>query len=119
MILVRRPRASGDPIGRGPIFDVSGRPRIAGMTPQTFLPVPNIMPASQHQNPKSDIEIRLLKPRPIMELAKYSALQLMPLQGQSMNYIKSLQRKPNGKLILAADHADAGRRGQEQPPRSG
>jgi formate--tetrahydrofolate ligase len=67
------------------------------------------MPASQHQNPKSDIEIaQAAKPRPIMELAKdklgIAAENLEPYGHYkakvSMNYIKSLQDKPNGKLIL-------------------
>jgi formate--tetrahydrofolate ligase len=67
------------------------------------------MPASQHQNPKSDIEIaQAAKPRPIMELAKeklgVAAENLDPYGHYkakvSMDYIKSLQSKPNGKLIL-------------------
>jgi formate--tetrahydrofolate ligase len=67
------------------------------------------MPASQHQNPKSDIEIaQAAKPRPIMELAKdklgIAAENLEPYGHYkakvSMNYIKTLQGKPNGKLIL-------------------
>jgi formate--tetrahydrofolate ligase len=67
------------------------------------------MPASQHQNPKSDIEIaQAAKPRPIMELAR-DKLGITPENLDpyghykakvSMNYIKSLQSKPNGKLIL-------------------
>ena len=69
------------------------------------------MPASQHQNPKSDIEIaQAAKPRPIMELAK-EKLGIGPENLDpyghykakvSMNYIKSLQSKPNGKLILVS-----------------
>jgi formate--tetrahydrofolate ligase len=69
------------------------------------------MPASQHQNPKSDIEIaQAAKPRPIMELAK-EKLGIGPENLDpyghykakvSMNYIKSLQDKPNGKLILVS-----------------
>ena len=67
------------------------------------------MPASQHQNPKSDIEIaQAAKKRPIMELAKeklgIAAENLEPYGHYkakvSMDYIKSLQSKPNGKLIL-------------------
>jgi formate--tetrahydrofolate ligase len=67
------------------------------------------MPASQHQNPKSDIEIaQAAKPRPIMELAK-EKLGIDPKNLEpyghykakvSMNYIKSLKNKKNGKLIL-------------------
>ena len=67
------------------------------------------MPASQHQNPKSDIDIaQAAKMRPIMELAKerlgISPENLEPYGHYkakvSMDYIKSLESKPNGKLIL-------------------
>jgi len=67
------------------------------------------MPASQHQNPKSDIEIsQAAKKRPIIDIAKeklgVSADHLEPYGHYkakvSMDYIKSLQSKPNGKLIL-------------------
>ena len=85
------------------------------------------MPASQHQSPKSDIDIaQAAKPRPIMELAK-DKLGIAPENLEpyghykakvSMNYIKSLQSKPNGKLVLVSgDHADAGRRGQDHDHR--
>jgi formate--tetrahydrofolate ligase len=67
------------------------------------------MPASQHQNPKSDIEIaQAAKKRPIMELAK-ERLGIAPENLEpyghykakvSMDYIKSLKSKPDGKLIL-------------------
>jgi formate--tetrahydrofolate ligase len=67
------------------------------------------MPASQHTNPKSDIEIaQAAKMRPIMEVAK-EKLGIAPENLQpyghykakvSMDYIKSLQSRPNGKLIL-------------------
>ena len=67
------------------------------------------MPASQHQNPKSDIEIaQAASKRPIMELARerlgIAAEDLEP-HGHykakvSMDYIRKLQDKPNGKLIL-------------------
>ena len=69
------------------------------------------MPASQHQNPKSDIEIaQAAKMRPIMELAKdklgIAAENLQPYGHYkakvSMDFIKSLQSKPNGKLILVS-----------------
>ncbi len=69
------------------------------------------MPASQHQKPKSDIEIaQAAKPRPIMELAK-EKLGIAPENLEpyghykakvSMNFIKSLADKPNGKLILVS-----------------
>src|ERR1700754_1246856 len=67
------------------------------------------MPASQHQNPKSDIEIaQAAKKRPIMDIAR-EKLGIAPENLEpyghykakvSMDYIKSLQSKPNGKLIL-------------------
>src|SRR5499427_6252745 len=69
------------------------------------------MPASQHQSPKSDIEIaQAAKKRPIMELAK-EKLGIAPENLEpyghykakvSMDYIKSLASRPNGKLILVS-----------------
>jgi formate--tetrahydrofolate ligase len=69
------------------------------------------MPASQHQSPKSDIEIaQAAKKRPIMELAK-EKLGIAPENLEpyghykakvSMDYIKSLKDKKNGKLILVS-----------------
>src|SRR6202795_4187015 len=67
------------------------------------------MPASQHQNPKSDIEIaQAAKPRRIVDIAKEKlgiAEENLEPYGHykakvSMSYIKSLANKPNGKLIL-------------------
>ena len=69
------------------------------------------MPASQHKQPKSDIEIaQAAKKRPIMELAKerlgIAAENLEPFGHYkaklSMDFIKSLKSKPNGKLILVS-----------------
>jgi len=69
------------------------------------------MPASQHQNPKSDIEIsQAAKKTPILEIAKkrlgIDAENLDPYGHYkakiSMDYIKSLQSRPNGKLILVS-----------------
>ncbi len=67
------------------------------------------MPASQHQSPKSDIEIsQSAKKRPILDIAK-EKLGIAPENLEpyghykakvSMDYIKSLQGKKNGKLIL-------------------
>jgi formate--tetrahydrofolate ligase len=67
------------------------------------------MPASQHQSPKSDIEIsQAAKKRPILDIAK-EKLGIAPENLEpyghfkakvSMNYVKSLQSKKNGKLIL-------------------
>jgi formate--tetrahydrofolate ligase len=69
------------------------------------------MPASQHQNPKSDIEIsQSAKMTPIMEIAK-KRLGIDPMNLEpyghykaklSMDYVKSLKNKPNGKLILVS-----------------
>src|SRR6201991_1807816 len=69
------------------------------------------MPASQHQNPKSDIEIaQAAKKRPIMDIAR-EKLGIAPENLEpyghykakiSMDYVKSLQGKPNGKLILVS-----------------
>jgi formate--tetrahydrofolate ligase len=69
------------------------------------------MPASQHQNPKSDIEIsQAAKMTPIMKIAAerlgIGAENLEPYGHYkakvSMDYIKSLKDKPNGKLILVS-----------------
>jgi formate--tetrahydrofolate ligase len=69
------------------------------------------MPASQHQNPKSDIEIsQAAKMTPIMEIGKkrlgIAAENLDPYGHYkakvSMDYVKSLKDKPNGKLILVS-----------------
>jgi formate--tetrahydrofolate ligase len=67
------------------------------------------MPASQHTSPKSDIEIaQSAVKRPILELAR-EKLGIAPENLEpyghykakvSMDYIKSLKSKPNGKLIL-------------------
>src|ERR1700709_2457490 len=67
------------------------------------------MPASQHQNPKSDIEIsQTATKRRIMDIAKeklgIGAENLEPYGHYkakvSMDFIKSLKGKPDGKLIL-------------------
>src|SRR3984957_4711854 len=69
------------------------------------------MPASQHQSPKSDIEIsQAAKKRLILDVAK-ERLGIGPENLEpyghykakvSMDYVKSLQDKPNGKLILVS-----------------
>src|SRR5512132_3271308 len=69
------------------------------------------MPPSQHQNPKSDIEIsQAAKKRPILDIAR-EKLGIAPEHLEpyghykakiSMDFIKSLQSKPNGKLILVS-----------------
>src|SRR3977135_1028956 len=67
------------------------------------------MPASQHQKPLSDIEIaQAAKMRPIMDIARErlgtppeNLDPYGPYKAKgSMDYIKSLKSKPNGKLIL-------------------
>jgi formate--tetrahydrofolate ligase len=78
-------------------------------TPATAAKAPT--GASQHVNPKSDIEIaQAAKMRPILELAK-DRLGVAPDHLQpyghykakvSMDFIKSLQSGPNGKLILVS-----------------
>jgi len=69
------------------------------------------MPASQHSNPKTDIQIaQEAKKRPILDIAKeklgIAAENLEPYGHYkakiSMDFIKSLQSKPNGKLILVS-----------------
>src|SRR5437773_7075755 len=72
---------------------------------------PQQMPASQHQSPKSDIEIsQAAKKRPITEIAR-ERLGIVPENLEpyghykakvSMDFIKSLHNKPNGKLILVS-----------------
>src|SRR6202790_1610874 len=69
------------------------------------------MPASQHQSPKSDIEIsQAAKKRLILDIAKeklgVAAEHLEPYGHYkakiSMDYVKSLKDRPNGKLILVS-----------------
>src|SRR5690348_16365711 len=67
------------------------------------------MPASQHTNPKTDIQIaQEAKKRPILDIAK-EKLGIAPENLEpyghykaklSMDFIKSLAARPNGKLIL-------------------
>ena len=69
------------------------------------------MPASQHQSPKSDIEIsQAAKKRPIVEIAR-EKLGIAPENLEpfghykakvSMEFIESIQNRPNGKLILVS-----------------
>src|SRR5712675_391615 len=69
------------------------------------------MPASQHQSPKSDIEIaQAAKKRPIMDIAR-ERLGIAPENLEpyghykakvSLDYIKRLQDRPDGKLILVS-----------------
>jgi formate--tetrahydrofolate ligase len=69
------------------------------------------MPASQHQSPKSDIEIsQAAQKRLILDIAK-EKLGIAPEHLEpyghykakvSMDYVKSLKDRPNGKLILVS-----------------
>jgi formate--tetrahydrofolate ligase len=78
-------------------------------TPATAMKAP--MASSQHTNPKSDIEIaQAAKKRPIMDVAR-EKLGIAPENLEpyghykakvSMDYIKSLKNRPNGKLILVS-----------------
>jgi formate--tetrahydrofolate ligase len=78
-------------------------------TPATAAKAPTI--AEQHLNPKSDIEIaQAAKKRPIMEIAR-ERLGITPENLEpyghykakvSMDFIKSLKNRPNGKLILVS-----------------
>jgi formate--tetrahydrofolate ligase len=68
------------------------------------------MPASQHQNPKQDIEIaREADIKPIHEVAAKLGLAYEDLQPYghhkakiSLDYINGLQDRKDGKLILVA-----------------
>jgi formate--tetrahydrofolate ligase len=69
------------------------------------------MPASQHTNPKSDIEIsQAAVKRPIIDIAR-ERLGIAPEHLEpyghykakvSMDYVKSLKSRPNGKLVLVS-----------------
>ena len=81
------------------------------MNPTLKPPPRHPITASQHANPKSDIEIaQAAKKRPIMDIAR-EKLGIAPENLEpyghykakvSMDYIKSLQGRPNGKLILVS-----------------
>lgn len=91
-------------------------PAFAGMTAEKISDANTSnrilqMPASQHTNPKSDIEIsQAAKKRPIIDVAR-EKLGIAPENLEpyghykakvSMDYINSLQSRPNGKLILVS-----------------
>src|SRR5262245_22836326 len=69
------------------------------------------MPASQHQSPKSDIEIsQAARKRPILDIAK-EKLGIAPENLEpyghykakvSIDYVKSLASRKSGKLILVS-----------------
>src|SRR3954466_6555070 len=87
------------------------RPGMTWEITQQLSPGNAAMSASQHQNPKTDIEIaEAATKRPIMDIAR-EKLGIAPENLEpyghykakvSMDYIKSLQSKPNGKLILVS-----------------
>src|SRR6202047_2447021 len=93
---------------------MSGHDVLAAITlntpPHHVMDLAN-MPASQHQSPKPDIEIsQAAKKRLILDVAK-EKLGIGPENLEpyghykakvSMDYVKSLQNKPNGKLILVS-----------------
>jgi formate--tetrahydrofolate ligase len=81
------------------------------MTPTTASVAKAPMIAAQHANPKSDIEIaQAAKMRPIMDIAReklgIAAENLEPYGHYkakvSMDFIKSLKSRPNGKLVLVS-----------------
>src|SRR5947199_4346356 len=83
-----------------------------GMT-SSYLPPDGShhMPASQHQSPKSDIEIsQAATKRPILDVAReklgIAAESLEPYGHYkakvSMDYVKSLKTRKNGKLVLVS-----------------
>ena len=81
------------------------------MTPTQAAAAKAPITASQHLNPRSDIEIaQAAKMRPIMDIAR-EKLGITPENLEpyghykakvSMDFIKSLQGRPNGKLILVS-----------------
>jgi formate--tetrahydrofolate ligase len=81
------------------------------MTPSPATAVKAPAASSQHASPKSDIEIaQAAKKRPIMEIAR-EKLGIAPENLEpyghykaklSMDFIKSLKGRPNGKLILVS-----------------
>ncbi len=81
------------------------------MTPSPAVAARAPAVSSQHANPKSDIEIaQAAKMRPIVDIAREKlgiALENLEPYGHykakvSMDFIKSLQGRPNGKLILVS-----------------
>ena len=81
------------------------------MTPTQATAAKAPITASQHANPRSDIEIaQAAKMRPIMDIAR-EKLGIAPENLEpyghykakvSMEFIKSLKNRPNGKLILVS-----------------
>jgi len=79
--------------------------------PATAAKAPAAAASSQHTNPKSDIEIsQAARKRPILDIARERlgiAPENLDPYGHykakvSMDYVKSLQSRPNGKLILVS-----------------
>ena len=81
------------------------------MNPSAATAAKNPTVASQHANPKSDIDIaQAAKMRPILDIAR-ERLGIAPENLEpyghykakvSMSFIKSLKSRPNGKLILVS-----------------
>src|SRR5438552_571925 len=81
------------------------------MTPTQATAAKAPITASQHANPKSDIEIsQAAKKRPILDIAR-EKLGIGPEHLEpyghykakvSMEYVKSLKSRPNGKLVLVS-----------------
>src|SRR3974377_1393034 len=81
------------------------------MNPKSATVTKTPIAASQHTNPKTDIEIaQAAKMRPILDLAR-EKLGIPPENLKtyghykakvSMDFIKSLSDRPNGKLILVS-----------------
>src|SRR5215813_8271882 len=104
----RRPQGRGRGIRR----HRQAQPRNeARMTPTQATAAKAPVTASQHANPRSDIEIaQAAKMRPIMDIAR-EKLGIAPENLEpyghykakvSMEFIKSLKNRPNGKLILVS-----------------
>src|SRR6516162_4725552 len=104
----RRPQGRGRGIRR----HRQAQPRNeARMTPTQATAAKAPITASQHANPRSDIEIsQVAKMRPIMDIAR-EKLGIAPENLEpyghykakvSMEFIKSLKNRPNGKLILVS-----------------
>src|SRR5690349_15679353 len=81
------------------------------MNPRTAAAAKAPAPSAQHQKPKTDIEIsQAAKKRPILDIARErlgTAPENLEPYGHykakvSMDFVKSIQSRPNGKLILVS-----------------
>src|SRR6201982_703268 len=90
---------------------MAGHDECKHRVPPLFSLMDHPMPASQPQSPRSDIEIsQAAKKRPILQLAA-ERLGIAPEHLEpyghykaklSMDFVKSLKTRPNGKLILVS-----------------